>query len=156
MNKLEESLHIPEIGGKMIASYERHRDLSRQNEISFSWYVQFTIPGPDSRYDPGQAKVSAKDIKEIIKALEIGLSKITSLKAQSFSGEFSKRLYGLYNPVIELKAKNRIIWIDISVSSRSFIFSRTLTPDNIALTIKKLEFALQKEMQMIETLKSLI
>jgi hypothetical protein len=158
MDKLEENLNLPNIGGQIVASYERRLNYStNQYENVFSWQVIFIISGYNYRYNSGVAFVSAEGIQNMIKALEGGLSKISSLKAQSFSGTFSKKLNDSYNPMLELKAENGKIWIDFSVmSSTGYRFSRSLTPNEAIIAIDKLKAALQKENQMIETLKALI
>jgi hypothetical protein len=160
MTDLREALNLPIIGGEIIANHYPtgsfdYATCQNRTRDDYHWYLEFIINGPNARYNRGEARLNVNAVNKLISALEEASDKMTSLQQQSFSGTFSKQIGELYNPRIELKAENSIVYVNFWVDSGKWQFSRKLDYGQIKTIIEKLKNVEEQGKRMVETLITL-
>jgi len=113
----------------------------------------FIFPGPDTRYNPGIARLDPEKVKKLITALEEAFQKMKVLESQYFTGTFSENVGQIYNPTIEVKAQDGKTWTNFWVSSPTWRFSRVLFSTDVKVIIDKLKTVEQQGQRMLQTLK---
>jgi len=157
MENLKEELHLPKLGGKIIAY--RQKRFNPEDKISyddFDWGVRFFIHGPDRRYNIADIWIYKSDVPRFANLLENALKTVTALQNQSFSGSYTKSFSVPFCSVrIEAASKSGKALVTLWVSSSTQTFGIHLTVQEVSIVISKLRSLDQKGQQMVEALKSL-
>ncbi|WP_159787249.1 hypothetical protein [Sodalinema gerasimenkoae] len=154
--QLEQDLELPNIRASLIA----YRDAAQKS----SWYIRFSISGPDGRYNPGIAVVPSSRVSKLVNDLRKAHQKMKLLEQKRYSGEFSEDfvLRGEVSDTLSVKVSSKkshfLFWsykkirLYFLVSSKTNTFSRSFDSDDVETVINTLSSAESLAKQLINQL----
>lgn len=80
--QIERNLRLPSIRASLIVRQSTHQ--------KGDWHIQFFVPGPDRRYNPGVAIVPSYNIPKLVRELNEAYRKMKLLKSTRYKPDFSE------------------------------------------------------------------
>lgn len=137
-----------------------YRDAAQRS----SWYIRFSVSGPDGRFNPGTAVVSSSRVSKLVNDLREAHQKMKLLEQERYLGEFSEDfvLRGEVSDTLSVRVSSKkshfLFWshkkirLYFLVSSRTNTFSRSFDSDDVETVINTLSSAENLARQLINQL----
>lgn len=181
---LKEELHIPTIGGTLIAEfgfkadvwararraehfdletfswkgehelYGKCADTSLPENYEFRWRVWFWFAGPDRRYNGAGVSISESCLPELIRDFESALGIIQQLGTAKFSGTYRKVIGTSTNPDLQVVGSNGNFGVEFSMANNIRRLLKTISADNLPRAIAGLRHALVRGPELLDALRS--
>lgn len=133
-----------------VMKYASIEDAKNHNDV-YKWVLYIYHPGPDGRYNPGEALLSSRGVLGLILHLESCCAEIRSLENKKFKGQYKKT-----SGRVELVSENGKSEAFLLVSSSSYTFRERLWDmENILKVINELKDADRIGKELIEDYKQL-
>lgn len=151
MNKIEQDLNLPKIGGWLIAS---HIKFDKQDK--FKWNIEFKFAGPDARYNPAGIKLSSRIIPKLIEFFQFAYKTMETLDGKAFKGTYSKDIVKSDTLLMKVVSKKGNVNTEFYISSSTFRFSRILNMHDVRIIIRELKTLEHRGNKMIQELKEIV
>lgn len=140
MTKLTRDLLLPEIGGTLEAEFGYDHGSGRyQREPDFFWRISLRFAGPDARYNPAHGQLGARDLPALREALTAAAQRIHTLRERPITARYEESLPGVGPLRLSIYRAADEFRLSVSMSSRTFILSRSLTVDQVQACLLRLD-----------------
>ena len=155
--RIERSLHLPVIGGKVFAETKKVEQMSEINifepvMIAYTWGITFSIGGPTAHYVPAVVTLyeeEANKFRQDLLAIPDRIEEFRKYKE-------TESVLRLQNPLLEIKetAEKELV-VELNAWSPYWEFSREITLEATQIMAAKLKNIKMQSQKMIYALKLL-
>jgi len=157
--RIERSLHLPVIGGKVFAETKKVEQMSEINifepvMIAYTWGITFSIGGPTAHYVPAVVTLYEEEANKFRKDLLAIPDRIEEFR--KYKEKEKESVLRLQNPLLEIKetAEKELV-VELIAWSPYWEFSREITLEATQIMADKLKNIKMQSQKMIYALKLL-
>jgi len=157
--RIERSLHLPVIGGKVFAETKKVEQMSEINifepvMIAYTWGITFSIGGPTAHYVPAVVTLYEEEVNKFRKDLLAIPDRIEEFR--KYKEKEKESILRLQNPLLEIKeTAGKELVVELNAWSPYWEFSREITLEATQIMADKLKNIKMQSQKMICALKLL-
>lgn len=118
------------------------------------WEIQFIFEGPDRRYNSGVARVSSKNLDDLVETLGVAAKKASSLSGVPYEGTYREALGWITRGLrigIEARGGQSVVTLNVR-NSTNMEFSRKIRYENLKEAVEILIAAKERGRRMAQDL----
>jgi hypothetical protein len=144
--ELKEDLGLPLLRATLVAY--------RYDAAPFSvaWRFDYSIEGPDARFNPGFASLSRREFDLFVNNVAAAVERMKVLGVQRFSGSYKKS----YGKNVEVIVDGGRVWLQLSAASNTYQFVEVLTYVQASQLLAALDDVPSRAARLVQTHQGLV